>query len=141
MNSPEDDDIFPEGYRAAQREQASRLKDDAAKAGLNFEAHLASEDAVWALEAIEKGQFMTPAELVWVAVQQFIEMQAYPDLRRELLKRELQKAMDDPRPGIPAEEVFARLKAKAKERERQKPAQWEKVGREFLPIDPGVAAE
>jgi hypothetical protein len=133
--SDSDDDIFPAAYRAAQREQATRLKPSAEKAGLEFKGYLAPRDAIWALEAIERGAFMSPSEIVMVAIQQFIEMSEHPDLRRELLSRTLQKAMDDPRPGIPAEEAFAAIEALIAESRNHQPARWEKVGLEFLPDD------
>ena len=136
----EDDHIFPPEYRAAQQAQARQLKDQASQGGLNFEAYLTPREADWVLAAVENGDFLDPSELVWVAVQQFIEMQAHPDLRRELLKRQLQKSMDDPRPGIPIEEAFAQLEAEMKESERHEAARWEKVGREFLPADPDDTA-
>lgn len=133
-----EDDLYPAAYRQAQQDQAARLKDAAAKAGLDFEAHLTSEAATWALRAIEAGKFISPAELVWVAVQQFIEMQAHPDLGTELLRRQLQEAMDDPRPGIPGEEVMAHLKARIAERARHEPARWIK---ETLPDTPIAVAD
>lgn len=127
MTSPSDDadiDIYPAAFRQAQQEQAARLQDAAARAGLDFEAYLAPEAACWALRAIEAGHFISPSELAWVAIQQFIDMQQHPDLREELLRRQLQAAMDDPRPGIPAEEVMARLKARIAERALHEPARW-----------------
>jgi hypothetical protein len=43
-------------------------------------------------------------------LEQCRELEPYDDLRRELLNRSLQAAMDDPQPGIPAVEVFENLK-------------------------------
>lgn len=133
--SNSDDDIFPAAYRAAQQEQATRLKSAAENAGLKFEGYLAPRDALWALEAIERGAFISPSEIVAVAVQQFIEMSEHPDLRRELLGRTLQSRMDDPRPGIPIEEAFAKIKAHIAEFKNHQPARWEKIGEEYLPAD------
>lgn len=131
-----DDDIFPAAYRAAQQEQATKLKLAAEKAGLEFDGYLAPRDALWALEAIERGVFLSPSEIVAVAVQQFIEMSGHPDLQRELLRRTLQEAMDDPRPSIPAEEAFAKLETYIAESRNHLPARWEKVGQEHLPEEP-----
>lgn len=126
MTSPsaDGDDIYPAAFRQAQQEQAARLKDAAACAGLAFEAYLTLEAAGWTLRAIEAGHFISPSELAWVAIQQFIDMQQYPDLHEELLRRQLQAAMDDPRPSIPAEEVMARLKVQIAERAQHEPARW-----------------
>lgn len=134
--SDSDDDIFPAAYRAAQQEQATKLKPAAEKAGLEFKGYLAPQDALWALDVIEKGVFLWPSEIVSVAVQQFIEMSEHPDLQRELLRRTLQKAMDDPRPAVPAEEAFAEIEAHIAESRNHQPARWEKVGQEYLPADP-----
>lgn len=134
--SDADDDIYPAAYRAAQQEQATTLKSAAGKAGLEFSGYLAPRDALWALKAIERGAFISPSEIVAVAVQQFIEMSEHPDLRRELLSRTLQKARKDPRPGTPAEEAFARIEAHIAEFKNHRPARWENVGREHLPADP-----
>jgi hypothetical protein len=46
------------------------------------------------------------------------------DLRRELLNRSLQEAMDDPQPGIPAEAVLDRLQKSLAS--RREPAVWKK---------------
>jgi hypothetical protein len=121
-------DIYPAAYRAAQQEQAARLKEHAAKAGLKFEAYLVPGMAEWALEQVEKGHFIDPSEVAFVAMQQFMELQKYPDVGRELLRRMLQASIDDPRPSIPAEEVFASLKEHIKEFSKLTAAQWEKVG-------------
>lgn len=130
-----DDDVFPAAYRAAQREQATALKAAAEKAGLKFEAYLAPGDAEKVLLLIEKGMFLSPSEFVSVAVQQFIEMDRHPDLRRELLHRTLQRAMNDPRPGLPHEEAMAEIEAHIAEFKKHEPAQWEKVGQEHLPTE------
>lgn len=135
-SDPNDGDIFPAAYRAAQQEQAARLKPAAEKAGLKFEAYLTPGDAEWVLARVENSVFLSPSELVSIAVHQFIEMHDYPDLRRELLHRTLQKAMDDPSPGIPMEEAFAEIRADIEEFKKYEPARWEKVGAEHLPADP-----
>ena len=135
MSQDADDDIYPAAYRMAQQEQATALKSAAEKAGLEFSGYLAPRDAMWALKAIERGVFISPGEIVAVAVQQFIEMSEHADLRQELLRRTLQSRMDDPRPGIPAEEAFAQIQAHIEEMKKHQPARWEKVGQEHLPAD------
>lgn len=105
-NDPDNGEIYPPSYRAAQQEQATRLKEHVAKAGLKFEAYLVPGMAEWTLEQVEKGRFIDPSEVVFVAMQQFMELQKYPDVGRELLRRMLQTSIDDPRPGTPAEEVL-----------------------------------
>lgn len=89
--------------------QASALREQAKKGGLRFEAYLPPALADWLLGAIEQGKFLDPGEAVFVILGEHKELEPYADLRRELLQRRLQSAMDDPRPGIPADEVFAKL--------------------------------
>lgn len=80
-------------------EQAKRLRNQVAEGGLRFEAYLPSELALGELK----------------------ELAPHADLRRELFKRSIQAAADDPRPGIPSEEVGKHLLELRKE-----PARWEK---------------
>jgi hypothetical protein len=52
---------------------------------------------------------------VFVILDEQEELEPYADLRRELLTRILQAVIDDPRPGIPGDEVLERLRALEKE--------------------------
>jgi antitoxin ParD1/3/4 len=79
---------------------------------LRFSAYLPPELACWLLGLVEKGIFLDPSEAVFVILGEHQELESHADLRRELLSRMLQAAMDDPRPSIPAEEVFKKLKEK-----------------------------
>ena len=56
------------------------------------------------------------------------ELEPHADLRRELLKRSIQAAADDPRPGISGKEMKARLREKFKT-PLPEPARWEKRSR------------
>ena len=64
------------------------------------------------LAQIESGAFRDPSEAAFVMLGEHAELESHGDLRRVLLRRSLQTAIDDPRPGIPAEEVFERLREK-----------------------------
>jgi antitoxin ParD1/3/4 len=90
--------------------QAKALRAQAEKGGLHFSAYLPPGLADWLLGLIEKGTFIDPSEAVFVMLQQAQELEPHHDLRRELLARMLQAAEDDPRPSIPAEEVFKELR-------------------------------
>lgn len=121
------DDIFPSEYVAAHKAQATALKPQAAEHGLSFEAYFVPSVAEWALGEVERGRFLSPSEAMFVAMQVFMELEAYPDLREELFKREIEKAMADQSPGIPAEEVFASLEAKIDHAVAREPAEWAKI--------------
>ena len=126
-NADEQGELFPPEYVAAHKAQAAALKADAAEHGLRFEAFFVPEVAEWVLAQVEQGRFLGPSEAVFVAMQVFMELEAYPDLRKELLKREITKSLDDPRPGIPAEEVFAELDAMAKRMAEREPPMWQRI--------------
>ncbi|MBV8264531.1 MAG: hypothetical protein JOY87_11980 [Candidatus Eremiobacteraeota bacterium] len=103
----DDDEPFDAAERHAGAAHAATLKAQAG--GLRFAAFLPSELAVWLLELIEQGVFKDPSEAVFVMLGEQQDLAAYPDLRRELLRRTVEAAANDPRPAIPAEVVFAAL--------------------------------
>jgi antitoxin ParD1/3/4 len=80
------------------------------KRGLRFSAYLPPGLADWLLGLIEKGTFHDPSEAVFVILGEHQDLEPHTDLRREILARSLQAAIDDPRPSIPAEEVFKELR-------------------------------
>jgi len=112
----------------AEREQAKALREQARAGGLRFEAYLPGSMADWLLEQVERGGFADPSEAVFVMAQNFIEMEPHRDLRDELLRRMVQAAIDDPRPGIPHEEVCAEMKRWIA-KPRPEPAHWQKIAR------------
>lgn len=103
--------------------QAKALREQASKGGLRFEAYLPPTLAEWLLNSIEQGVFTDPAEAVFVLLGESQELEPHLDLRRELRRRQLQAAMDDPRPSIPDEEVVAKLQRMLAE-PRAAPATW-----------------
>jgi antitoxin ParD1/3/4 len=109
--------------KAKSAAQAKALRTQAEKGGLRFSAYLPPGLADWLLGLVEKGIFHDPSEAVFVILGEHRDLEPHADLRRELLSRTLQAAMDDPRPGIPAEEVFKKLK---ETRPLPEPAVWKK---------------
>jgi hypothetical protein len=109
-------------------EQAKRLRNQVAEGGLRFEAYLPPSLALWLLDRIEQGKFLDPSEAVFIILGEHKELEPHADLRRELLKRSIQAAADDPRPGISSEKMMKRLREATKE-SRQEPATWEKRSR------------
>jgi antitoxin ParD1/3/4 len=103
--------------------QAKALRSHAEKGGLRFNAYLPPELAGWLLGLIEKGIFHDSSEAAFVIFGKYRELEPHADLRRELLARSLQAAMDDPGPSIPAEEVIKKLKER---RTPPEPAVWVK---------------
>lgn len=106
-------------------EQAKRLRDQAAQGGLRFEAYLPPALALWLLDRIEQRKFLDPSEAVFVILGEHEDLEPHADLRQELFKRSIQAAADDPRPGIPAEEVMEHL-LELRTEPRPEPARWEK---------------
>ena len=109
-------------------EQAKRLRNQVAEGGLKFEAYLPPSLALWLLDRIEQGQFLDPSEAVFVILGEHEELEPHADLRREMFKRRIQAAADDPRPGISGEEIKAELREKRKA-PLPEPARWEKRSR------------
>lgn len=105
-------------------EQAKQLREQTAKSGLKFEAYLPPTLALWLLDRIEQGKFLDPSEAVFVILGEHEELEPHVDLRNELLKRSLQAAIDDPRPGIPHEDVMAEMRERLQQ-PRPEPARWE----------------
>ncbi len=106
-------------------EQAKRLRDQAAKGGLRFEAYLPPGLALWLLDRIERGKFLDPSEAVFVILGEHEELEPHADLRQKLFERTIQAAIDDPRPGIPHKEAMAEMREMLKQ-PRPEPARWEK---------------
>ena len=73
--------------------------------GLRFEAYLPPKLALWLLDLIEQGTFLDLSEAMFVILGEHKELEPHADLRQELLKRSIEAAADDPRPGISSEEL------------------------------------
>ena len=92
--------------------QAQALRKQAQEGGLRFEVYVPPQLADWLLGLIERGVFISPAEAAFVILEEHRELEPHADLRHELLKRMIQSSSDDPRPGIPAEEFFEKMRQK-----------------------------
>jgi len=79
--------------------QAKALRQQAGKGGLRFEAYLPPDLAEWLLDLIERGVFADPSEAVFVILGEHRDLEPHADLRRELLSRSCQAAIDDPPPA------------------------------------------
>lgn len=104
--------------------QAAALREQAKAGGLRFSVYLPPRLADWVLGLVENGRFIDPSEAVFVLLQEAQELEPHHDLRREALVRMLQAAENDPRPPIPGDKVFKRLKEKRAS--SPEPAVWEK---------------
>ena len=96
--------------KAVRIAQAKALREQAGKGGLRFEAYLPPDLAEWLLGLIERGVFADPSEAVFVILGEHRDLEPHDDLRRELLSRSLQTAIDDPRPSFSSDEVEKRFK-------------------------------
>lgn len=121
-----DEDDYPYDNPVS-RAQAESLREQARAGGLRFEAYLPPALADWLLERIERGMFADPSEAVFAIVGNFRDLEPHRDLRDELLRRLLQAAVDDPRPGIPHEQVQAEMVRRRVE-PRTAPARWRREG-------------
>jgi Arc/MetJ-type ribon-helix-helix transcriptional regulator len=94
---------------AARITQARVLREQAGKGGLRFEAYLPPDLAEWLLDLIERGVFADPSEAVFVILGELRDLEPHDDLRRELLSRSCQAAMNDPSPSISGDELDKHL--------------------------------
>jgi antitoxin ParD1/3/4 len=130
-----------DGWRTAEEKaldiaQARALMPSARKGGLRFEVYLPSELAAWVLDFVERGVFVDPDEAVFVILGEHRELEPHADLRQEALRRTIQAARDDPRPGIPLAEVEAQMDKLLAE-PRPEPAVW----RQRPPVDAGFESD
>jgi hypothetical protein len=89
--------------------QAKALREQAGKGGLRFEAYLPPDLAEWLLGLIERSVFADPSEAVFVILGEHRDLEPHADLRRELLSRLLQAAIDDRRRSLPGNAVEKQL--------------------------------
>jgi antitoxin ParD1/3/4 len=119
------DDIYDEATRRYGIEQAKALREQVRSDGLRFEAYIPPGLAEWLLDQVERGVFVDPSEAVFVMLTEQHDLEPHADLREEILRRSCRAALDDPRPGIPHDEVKAWLQRLA-ETPRAEPAVWRK---------------
>ena len=129
MNEDAEDDWPTAEQKARNIAQAKALKEIAQKGGLRFEAYLPPGLAEWLLGLIEQGVFVDPSEATFVILGEHKDLEPHADLRRELLNRTLQAAIDDPRPSFPSEEVMEKLR-KLATGPRPEPAEWRNLDRD-----------
>ena len=127
-------------WRTAEEREASiakarALREQALAGGLRFDAYLPPSLAEWLLGLIESGVFADPGEAAFVIFGERRDLQPHADLRRELLKRTLTAAIDDPRPSIAAEEVMEELRRRI-EQPRSEPALWRRNPAAAIAIPP-----
>lgn len=113
----------------AQIHQAQDLKAQAARNGLTFEAFLPPSLAVQLLNAIADGAFRDPSEFVFVAAKTFFAVENHPDLKRELLKQQVQAGLNSG-PGLSTEALLAELNATAGMWKTEEPAVWVKTAKQ-----------
>lgn len=106
------------------KQQAQSIRDAASDGGLRFQAYLPPVLALWLLDRIENGIFVDPSEAVFVLFEQARELEPHIDLQQDLLRRQISRAINDPRPSVSADELQARFKA-AREKPRPDPAVWQ----------------
>jgi Arc/MetJ-type ribon-helix-helix transcriptional regulator len=124
----DEDEAFADNY--AERDQAKALREQARAGGLRFEAYLPGDMADWLLAQVERGHFVDPSEAVFAIVKNFIDMEPHRDLRDELLRRKLERGLEDVKAGRvrPADEVFDELRRELA-KPRPEPARWQKIAR------------
>jgi antitoxin ParD1/3/4 len=103
------------------RAEQRRIRAHILARGMTFKVFLPESLANWLRKKIRAGVFHDPAEAAFVAFQDLHELDRHPQARRKPLRAMLQAAIEDPRPGIPAEKVAAKLRSKTLRYARTKP--------------------
>jgi antitoxin ParD1/3/4 len=103
------------------RAEERRIRANILARGMTFKVFLPESLANWLRKKIRAGVFHDPGEAAFVAFQDLHELDRHPRVRRDLLRAMLQASIDDPRPGIPAEKVMARLRAQTLRYARTEP--------------------
>jgi len=128
-NANKENILWIENAKTAQERiaQARKLKKVAETGGLRFEAYLIPDLAEWVLDMVEKGSFLDLSEAIFVMMQQAKELDEYDDLKLELLKRRINKGVEDIEEGntISAEDAFKKIKEKVSK--KGKTAIWKKI--------------
>jgi antitoxin ParD1/3/4 len=117
------DEIADEEVRKRGAAQAAALQEQARAGGLRFEAYLPPSLASWILDKVARGVFADPSEAVFVLLGEQRDLEPHADLRQESLRRSVQAAMEDPRPGMPADAFFEKLRQEMAA-PRPEPAVW-----------------
>jgi antitoxin ParD1/3/4 len=93
-------------------EEQERVSRRIRERGLTFEVFLPEGIANWVKDKVAAGIFESPAEAAFVAFQRFIELHEHPEVEKQLLRAVLEDRINDPRPGIPAEQFHAEFEAR-----------------------------
>lgn len=110
-------------------EQAQALKQTAAESGLRFEAFLVPSQATWILELVERGEFIDPAEAIFVLMQEAQELQQHPEVKQALLKKRLDESIAQADRGetVDGETFLQETLDRLKNHVPKAPAYWEKI--------------
>lgn len=102
-------------------EQQARIRANVRARGMTFEVFLPDSMADWLRAKIAAGVFTSPGEAAFVAFQDLQELNHHPAARQALLTAMIEASVNDPRPGIPIEEVRAQFLAQMREDANTKP--------------------
>jgi antitoxin ParD1/3/4 len=96
-------------------EQQARIRANVRARGMTFEVFLPDSMADWLRAKIAAGVFKSPGEAAFVAFQDLQDLNRHPAARQALLTAMMEAGVNDPRPGIPIEEVRAQFLAQTRE--------------------------
>lgn len=96
-------------------EQAKSLKAQAAKGGLAFDVWLPPQQALWLLGLIEAGKYADPRDAVFNLLGEAQDLAPHEDLRKELLRRSLEAALDNAEAPVPIEDCVLAMRGRRQE--------------------------
>ncbi len=117
-------DLRPRAEIAFSVAQAKTLRAQAEKGGLAFQAWLPPQQALWILDLIEHSKYGDPGEAVFNLLGEAQDLAPHDDLRKELLKRSLDAALNNPGPVVPIEACVPDMLSRM-EGPQPAPAEWQ----------------
>jgi len=96
-------------------EEQARIQARIRARGMTFEVFLPESLADWLRTKLAEGVFCSPKEAAFIAFQQLQGLDEHPLVREQLLKAMIEDALQDPRPGMPADQLRDKFRAQLRE--------------------------
>ena len=103
------------------RAEQRRIRAHIIARGMTFKVFLPESLANWLRRKIRAGVYEDPAQAAFLAFQDLQELDRHPEVRKHLFTAMIQSRAADPGPGIPGDQVMARLRARERRYARTEP--------------------
>lgn len=93
-------------------EEQARIQAHVRARGMTFEVFLPQSLANWLRTQLADGVFADAKEAAFLAFQDLQQLDEHPHVREQLQRAVIEERLNDPRPGIPAEQVVQQQRAR-----------------------------